>query len=599
MSLAVRPRREVPVEHTWDAYSVYPNDAAWEEAFQAILSDLNGLTRYHGQLADSPELLSEWLNTYCDLFSRTLRVYIYASMFNEVDTADQAATAMASRANGLFAQYSAAVAFADPELLAIDAAKLEAWTADGAPLALYRHYFAELAKRRAHVRSAEVEELLGLINQPFNTATNVHSVMSDADLKFGFAKGGPEGEVTHGTIGSLLSDPDRDVRQKAWTNYADEYLAHRHSIAACIETGVQQHAVVAKARKYDSCLQAALEPNHIPLEVFHNLIDTYKRRIPIWHKYWEVRRKALGYDKLHVWDIKAPLATNPPKVSYEQSVEWCCEGMKPLGEEYVSIMRRGCLEDRWVDIYPNQNKRMGAFSSGAQGLHPFILMNYDDDLFSLSTLAHELGHSMHSYHSWRDQPPIYAEYSIFVAEVASNFNQALVRDYLFKTQPDRDFQITMIEEAMANYHRYFFIMPTLARFELEIHERVERGEALPADDQIALMASLFKEGYGDQVEFDHDRIGITWAEFPTHLYSNFYVYQYATGISGALALANGVLAEGNPAADRYLGFLSAGSSKYPLDALKDAGVDLSQPEPVEAAFDDLESLVERLDKLVN
>jgi len=252
-----------------------------------------------------------------------------------------------------------------------------------------------------------------------------------------------------------------------------------------------------------------------------------------------------------------------------------------------------------VDIYPNKNKRAGTFSSGGPGTHPFILMNYTDDIFSLSTLAHELGHSLHSYYTWHTQPLIYSDYSIFVAEVASNFNQALVRAHLLETNADPEFQIAVIEEAMANFHRYFFIMPTLVRFELEIHERVERGDPLTADSMIALMADLFREGFGDRVAIDEARLGSTWCQFPTHLYSNFYVYQYATGISAAHSLARGVLDGAPGAVDRYLTFLKAGSSAYPLDALAAAGVDLTSPEPVEQTFGVLSDLVDRLEALID
>jgi oligoendopeptidase F len=272
--------------------------------------------------------------------------------------------------------------------------------------------------------------------------------------------------------------------------------------------------------------------------------------------------------------------------------------MAPLGDEYVAPLRRGVLNDRWVDIYPNRGKQSGAFSTGAPGTYPFILMSYTDDIFSMSTLAHELGHSLHSYFTWRTQPLVYSRYPLFLAEVASNFNQVLVRAHLLATHPDPSFQIAVIEEAMANFHRYFFIMPTLARFEVEVHQRVERGDALPAQGLIDLMADLFREGYGDEVVIDGDRLGITWATFHTHLYMNFYVYQYATGISGAHALGQGVLDGVSGAADRYLEFLRAGSSRDPLETLARAGVDMASPEPVERAFAVLASYVDRLETLI-
>jgi oligoendopeptidase F len=369
-------------------------------------------------------------------------------------------------------------------------------------------------------------------------------------------------------------------------------------MANALATGVKQDVFVMRARGYRSSLEASLASNFIPVEIFHNLIDTFRRHLPTWHRYWRVRRRMLGYDTLREYDVKAPLTASPPHVPYETAVGWIAEGMRPLGDEYVSVLTRGATTERWVDAYPNVGKRMGAFSSGVPGTHPFIMMSYNDDLAGLSTLAHELGHSMHSYYTFATQPLMaYSRYGLFLAEVASNFNQALVRDHLFRTQADPGFQIALIEEAMGNFHRYFFIMPTLARFELEIHERVEKGQALTASSLNGLMAELFAEGYGDELTMDAERTGITWAQFHTHLYSNFYVYQYATGIAAAHALAEGILAGRPGAAERYLAFLKAGGSQYPLDTLRAAGVDMATPEPVESAFAVLSGLVDRLEAL--
>lgn len=340
-----------------------------------------------------------------------------------------------------------------------------------------------------------------------------------------------------------------------------------------------------------------MNPSNIPIEVFHNLIEVFRRNLPTWHKYWRVRRKALKLEKLHVYDIKAPLTDAKVEVPFEQAVNWISEGMRPLGEEYVAVLKDGCTVNRWVDRARNKGKRQGAFSWGSYDTQPFIMMSYADDVFSLSTLAHELGHSMHSYYTRSSQPFVYGNYSLFVAEVASNFNQAMVRDYLFQTQTEPAFQMALIEEAMSNYHRYFFIMPTLARWELEMHERVEQGAPLNAKILTDRCAELFIEAYGEEVEYEQDRIGITWAQF-SHMYMNYYVYQYATGISGAHALADRVLSGEAGAADKYLDFIKAGSSKYPLEALKIAGVDLTNPEPVEKAFGVLADIVDRLEGLV-
>jgi oligoendopeptidase F len=284
-------------------------------------------------------------------------------------------------------------------------------------------------------------------------------------------------------------------------------------------------------------------------------------------------------------------------VPFEQSVEWICQGLLPLGDDYVSTAREGLQHGHWVDVYPSRGKTAGAFSSGAPGTAPLILMSYTDDIESLSTLAHELGHSMHSFLTWQTQPIVYSDYSIFVAEVASNFNQAMVRDHLLRTLDDPSYQLALVEEALSNYYRYFFLMPTLARFELETHTRIEQGEALSADSMSELLADLFEEAYGGQVSYEREREGITWAEFSTHLYANFYVYQYTTGIAAARALCNRVMAGESGAVEAYLDFLRAGSSAYPLDALASAGVDMSSPQPIQEAFDYLDSLVDRLAEL--
>ncbi len=523
-------------------------------------------------------------------------------MGHTADTTDQEAAARFDRARGLQARVTGTAAFGDPEIVGIGSDTLRRWLREEPRLAIYTHYIDRLERRQAHIRSAEVEELLGYVQDPFRTAAATHGVLNDADLLFRPAHATVSADpidVAQGNLSALLAHPDREVRRTAWESYADAHLAHRNVMANCIASGVKQNVFLSRARRYNSALEASVESNFLPVQVFHNLIATYRRHLPTWHRYWRVRRRALGYDKLHVYDRSAPLTTTTRKVPFEQGVEWIWQGMRPLGDEYVTVMRRGLLEQRWVDIYPNKGKRAGAFSAGSQGTHPFILMSYNDDIFGMSTLAHELGHSMHSYYSWQTQPFIYARYPLFLAEVASNFNQAMVRAYLLATQTDRDLQIAIIEEAMNNFHRYFLVMPTLARFELDIHERVERGEALTAKTLMAVMTDLFREAYGSEVEVDADRVGITWAEFPTHMYMNFYVYQYATGIAGAHALAEGVLGSAPGAVEKYLTFLKAGGSLYPLDALKVAGVDMTSPEPVERAFGVLAKMVDRLEQLLS
>ncbi|HIE57159.1 MAG TPA: oligoendopeptidase F, partial [Anaerolineales bacterium] len=514
-------RSEVPVEQTWNLESIYPDLESWEADLKAVQEMIPNAAALQGSLAKSPQALLAALKASEDLYRKTMKVLVHAMLTSAVDSANQAALARSGQARGLYAKVEAAISFIEPELLSIGFETLETWMDASPELAIYAHYFNTLKHQQEHVRSGEVEEILAMAGEPLGASFSAYGAITNADLKFKPAKSsdGAKLDVGQSSIGALITHEDRKVRKTAWKRYANGYLAYKNTIAA-VQTGAFQRDVFnARARRYDSSLQASLAPNNVPTEVFHNLIDVFKRNLPTWHRYWRIRRKALGYKKFHVYDIKAPLANAKVTVPYDQAVEWIAEGMAPLGEEYVTILRNGCTVNRWVDWARNKGKRQGAFSSGAYDTQPFIMMSYADDLFSLSTLAHELGHSMHSYYTRANQPFVYGHYSLFVAEVASNFNQAMVRNYLFETQTDPAFQLGLIEEAMSNFHRYFFIMPTLARWELEMHERVERGEPVNAEIYTNRCAELFKEGYGDEVVFDHDRIGITWAQF-AHMYMN-------------------------------------------------------------------------------
>jgi oligoendopeptidase F len=356
---------------------------------------------------------------------------------------------------------------------------------------------------------------------------------------------------------------------------------------------VKRDVFYAKTRAYPSSLEAALAPYAIPTEVFFNLVETVWCNFPVWHRYFAARRRLLGLDQLHGYDLTAPLVADPPRIPFADGAEMIAETLAPLGAEYVAIVRQG-IADRWVDRAPNVGKGSGAFSSGTQGTHPFISMVYDDDLESVSTLTHELGHSLHSYYAWQTQPATYADYSMFAAETASNMHQALMGAALLAKDQSRAWTIAVIQERMSNLMRYLFTMPILARFELDCHERVERGQALTADGMSATLFDLYRQGYGDELVLDEPRMGITWARFP-HLFGNFYVFQYATGISAAHALAAKVREEGPEAARTYVDFLRSGGSRDPLDALLSAGIDMRSPEPVQRAFDVLDGYVRQLE----
>ena len=595
----VLKRSEVPVEQTWNLEAIYPSVEEWEKALIGIEAEIEQIVPFRNTLAQSPQQLYKCLQE-TERISRAMeKILLYANLGSAVDNSDQAAQARAVQARGKYAKLHATTAFIEPELIAIGFQTLKEWYQQDPDLALYKTYFEQLERKQTKVRSFEVENVLAMASEPMGTVVQAYNSLTNVDIKFGVAtdEKGQTFSIEQGNYGALISHEDRRVRKTAWENYNDAFLKNKNTLAGLQIAGLQKDIFVANVRGFKNSLEASLFPNNIPEEVFHNLISVFRKHLPTWHKYWRIRKQWLGLDEFQEYDIKAPLTDQKPMIPYQRAIKWITAGMQPLGEKYVGILHKGATTERWVDWAVNQGKRQGAFSSGVYDTSPFIMMSYNNDVFSLSTLAHELGHSMHSYYTKHTQPYIHGRYALFVAEVASNFNQAMVRDYLLRTQTDPVFQLALIEEAMSNFHRYFFIMPTLAQWELEMHQRLEQGKAMNAKVMIDRCAELFHEGYGDEVAFDHDRVGITWSQF-SHMYMNYYVYQYATGISGAHALAENILAGQPGAVDRYLTFLSAGNSVYPLDALQAAGVDLTSSEPVEKAFNYLGSIVDRLEKLL-
>ena len=594
-------RKQVNKKYTWNAESVYKSAKEWGEGLKAVIDDIPNVKKFEGKLGESPETLLAGIKAIEDISLRAQTLFMYAQFAYAVDTTNQESAAMVGKAQGMFGQALAAISFLNPELLYIGWDKLDSWMKSNPGLEPYRHSFEDLFRQQAHVRSAEVEELLGMTADPFSGPSTSSSMLVNADFKFAPAKDskGKEIEVTQSNFYStLLEHPDRKVRQTAFESYQDKHIEFKNTLATNLSTSIAANVFNMRARKFNTTLSASLFNNNVPEEVFHNLIDTFKKNLPVWHRYFEIKRKALKLKQIEYFDMWAPIAKKQVPVSYEKAVDYICDSLAPLGNEYVETVRQGCLKDRWVDSTPNVGKMNGAFSYGSPQTHPFIMMSFTNDVGSMSTLAHELGHSMHSYLTWKNQPYAYSAYSLFVAEVASNFNQAMMRGHLLKTVKNKNFLIALIEEAVSgNFFRYFFQMPTLARFELETHQRAERGEPLTADSMQTLMADLFSEAFGPKVKIDRPRVGMVWSTF-SHLFADYYVYQYATGISGAHALSARILRGEPNAAEDYLGFLKSGSSVYPLDVLKKAGVDLTTPKAVEETFAVMEGYIDRLEELV-
>ncbi|HRJ41388.1 MAG: oligoendopeptidase F [Caldilineaceae bacterium] len=590
-------RKDAPLESTWDVDSVFPSWDGWQSEFEALKADLPALTAFAGRLAEGPAKVATWLEAYSAYRRRALRLQLYPYMHTVVDTNDVTAKGKLGQASGLMAQFGAATAFAEPELMALGD-RLREWAQTEPGLALYAHYFDDLLRQKAHRRSGEVEEILGMLSDPFRTVFQTFSELTNSDLKFADATDsqGAAHPVRQTTLPPTgIQSRDRTQRRTAWESFSDGHMAMQNTLASNYITHVKQSVFTARARKYDSVLASMLEPFNTPLSVFHTLLETFQKHLPVWHRYWEAKRRILGVETIHPWDIWAPMASEPVRVEYRQAVEWLIESLRPLGSGYTDVLRLAAGEERWVDWSPNAGKRQGAQSLRAKNIHPFLWLSYQSDLPSASFLAHELGHSMHSHFADSAQPELYADYSMTAAETASNFNQALLRAYLLAEKPnDANFQLALIDEAMITFHRYFFIMPTLARFELAVYTQAEKSQPLTAHFFNDLCADLFAEGYGDALTDDRARTASTWSQF-LHLYMPYYTFQYSVGISAAHAIAEGISSGAEGAAERYLGFLSAGSSLYPKELFALAGVDLTSPEPVEKTFAVLGGMVERLE----
>lgn len=599
-------RADVPHEQTWNRESVFDSWEALQSELDTLAAKLPELEKFAGTLGTSPDALFNWLETYTRLRRRFYRLYTFTNMATAVDAKDVEAKAKRGQVASLLGKLSAATAFAEPELLAVGE-KLLDWAKQDSRLTIYTHYFDNLLREKPHTLSPEAEKILGMLQDPFSGTFQTYRELVNTDMKF------PDALDTAGNLNTVaqaivpptgIQGTDRVLRRNAWESFCDQHRAMENTLASNLMTSVKQNVFLARVRGYGSVLESRLAPANLPVEVFHTLINTFKANLPVWHRYWAAKRKALGVDQLHPYDIWAPLVDNPPQITYQQAVEWIAAGLEPLGADYTATIRRACLELRWVDYAQNEGRMQGAFASSAYDTHPFIFNTFDGSLMAMSVLAHELGHAMHSYLMNINQPEIYNGFfsngaSSSVAETASNFHQAMVRAYLMQAKADdKTFQLALIDEAMFNFHRYFFIMPTLARFEYEVYSRAENDQPLNANILNTLMADFFAEGYGDTMTDDRERTATTWGQF-LHLYMPFYSFQYSVGISAAHALAEGILAQQPQAVENYLGFLSSGWSYYAPDLFKRAGVDMTQPHAIEKTFGVLDKLVERLETLVN
>ncbi|ELZ92927.1 oligoendopeptidase F [Haloferax mucosum ATCC BAA-1512] len=580
---SVPERSDIDEKYKWDLDSIYADDEEWEAAYEDVAERIPELEAYEGRVTEDPETLLELLETMESVLREVSMVASYANLRSSEDTRNQEYQAQASRSEALASKARSAVSYLDPELQALDRDEIQAFIDEEPALEAYEHYFDDVLRTKEHTRSAEVEEVLADLSDVTGASSDIYSMLANADMEFPTVQK-PDGstvEITQGNFTKLQKHPDREFRRTVHEEFYDRWADVRNAVGTSLKNSVKKDVKTARIRNYETAREAALDGPNVPVEVYDNLLETVRDNLNHLHRHAELKRKAIGADTLQMWDLYVSLTgDHGPEIPYEQAKEYIIEAVEPLGEAYQERMAAG-LEDRWVDVYENRGKRAGAYSAGTYDTQPFIMMNYQDDAASMFTLAHELGHSMHSELANDAQPWHDASYDIFTAEVASTVNETLLTEYLLENVDDDELRMHVLDEYLERFRSTLFRQTMFADFELQIHDIVEDDGALTPDRFDQLYGDL-KSTYYEPAETD-DSIAREWMRIP-HFYYNYYVYQYATGISAAAAIVERIREEGEDAAVDYREALSLGGSEYPIDVLQTAGVDMTDPEPIEDAM---------------
>lgn len=590
-------RDEINPKDKWAIEDLFQNDDDWKKEYVKAKELSEKLSSYKGRLGESASTMYEYFKLRDEAFLCFERVYVYANQKYHENTANGIYQNLADQAGSLDVTLRSATAFMEPEILAIPDEKLERFFTENKELGLYRRVIDEITRKKAHTLSAEQEAILADSGELLASPENIFSMFNNADLKFPEITGedGSKVPVTHGRYISYMESKDRRVRKEAFESVYSTYRSMKNTSAALFSANVKADMFIAKAKKYESTLQMRLDDSNVPVEVYKNLIDTVHANLPKFYKYVRLRKKLLGVDELHMYDVYAPLVGDVDmKFTFDQAKEIVLEGLVPLGENYINLLKEG-FENRWIDVYENEGKRSGAYSWGAYGTHPFVLLNYHESLDNVFTLAHEMGHALHSYYSDETQPYVYAGYKIFVAEVASTCNEALLIQHLLNKIEDKKERAYLVNHFIESFKGTLFRQTMFAEFEMLAHAKAESGEALTSETLCKMYHDLNVKYFGEDMIVDSE-IDMEWAKIP-HFYTPFYVYQYATGFSAAIALSRKILKEGPKAVEDYLGFLRGGSSADPIDLLRGAGVDMASKEPINEALALFEELVDELEEL--
>lgn len=590
-------RHEVPEEYRWRLEDIYASEAAWQQDYDEVKSQLPDLEAFQGKLGSSAETLLAALKLRDEISQKTGLLYAYAKMRKDENTANAKYQALDDKARGLLIDVRGVTSYIVPELLAIPGERVEQFIREKEELGLYRHYLEDVLRQKDHVLSLEEERLLARLGEVAQAPSYIFGMINDADIQFPKIRDeqGREVQLTKGRYRQFIESPDRRVRREAFEAMHQTYKRQENTLAATLQASVKKDVFYARARKYESARQAALDADNIPLSVYDNLLKSVNDHVHLLHRYVALRQKLLGLDEIHMYDLYTPMVPDMNvKVTYEEAKETIKKALQPLGEDYLANLEKG-LTSGWIDVMENKGKRSGAYSFGPYGTHPFVLLNHHDTLDHMFTLAHEMGHALHSYYSNQHQPYIYADYTIFVAEVASTLNEALLIRYLLDRSKTKEGKKYLLNHYMEQFRTTLYRQTMFAEFEMLTHQMVEDGEALTPERLSALYHDLNVKYYGDDIVVDRD-VDIEWGRIP-HFYYNFYVYKYATGFSAATALSQQILQEGKPAVERYLDFLKSGSSDYSINLLKRAGVDMTSPEPVNKALKVFEELLDEMERL--
>lgn len=595
-------REEADARYKWAIEDLYKDDEDWKRDYELLKSRIPELTKFRGRLGESAEVLLSMQKLSDELNQLLEKVYVYANQRLHENTDNSTYQNLASQAQGLLVELSESLSFVEPELMELPDGIIETFLDENEEFSVYRQYFENIIRQKKHVLPTEQEQLLAAMGEVAESPKDIFSMFNNADIRFPEITGedGHPVQVTHGRYMSLMQSRNRQVRKDAFEAMYGVYGDWRNTLAAMYRANVKQEAFLAKAHKYTSDLEAALDGSHIPVKVYEQLIEAVHESMPLMYRYMKLRKKLLGVEELHMYDLYVPvIEQDHSEIPFEQAKKTVLEGLAPMGEEYLHLLREG-FDHGWIDVYENQGKRTGAYSWGAYGTHPYVLLNYQGTLHDVFTLAHEMGHALHSWYSDEHQPYIYAGYRIFVAEVASTCNEALLIHYLMeqsKKAGDQKKTMYLINYFLEQFRTTLFRQTMFAEFEKITHGLQEQGETLTADRLCEIYYDLNKLYFGEEICVDQE-IAMEWARIP-HFYTPFYVYQYATGFSAAIALSKQILEQGAPAVERYKKFLKGGSSMYPLELLKVAGVDMEQKAPVQDALAVFAQYLDEMERLAD